>query len=833
VALERAESALKEYDGEKLARARQEADATRTALRELSDHLREFDSVSRQASTAEAELKELKIASESDAKAFAELREKQIPEATKAAEAARRSFDLAEAAVADEAIRLREKLVPGEPCPVCGAKEHPHTSHPPALEAVALRALRADCVAREKAVRELEEAAARLDATRNTRLKQEELKEKTLATLRERLMVLRDFRHAHPAAAAILALPPESQAETLAGQLAEQQRALDAAEKAETARRAAEKLRQNCQAQRDLAATALVTHEKRVAELQQKLAVLHTARQSAESAQAEAENTAQAELVELTPLFDGLPNARAKWERDPAGFRTSFAEQTASLLALEVRLAELRGRIRESEVALGPAKEAVTRGEAEANAKRAEETKARSECEAIRVERSKIFEGRPADDVERELAEALRVASENRERQASDLEKASQRRAATVEKRKGAEQAQAESVARVTTAVAALDTWIVNFEQRSGSACDRAALETMLARDDQWIQCERAALDAMEGAVSKAEGVLTARQQAVESHSAARPTTDDEPVVTADLASLKTAQMEAEKNRDLARTAVHADDQRLRDNAALAAQLRERQVLADPWAKLNELIGSADGARFRGIAQRRTLDILLGYANAQLDQLTTRYRLERIPESLNLVVVDRDMGDERRSVHSLSGGESFLVSLALALALASLTSNRLRIESLFIDEGFGSLDPDTLGTAMNALMHLEAQGRKVGVISHVTEMTDAIPVQIKIVKGRSGASRLIVPGAPIVVEEPVAAEIGEKPSDAAVAEIERKILEILRREHAAGDGKVSTRALRDEIGCSKEEFTAARARLDGQVIADGRSLVLLVSGETR
>ena len=86
-----------------------------------------------------------------------------------------------------------------------------------------------------------------------------------------------------------------------------------------------------------------------------------------------------------------------------------------------------------------------------------------------------------------------------------------------------------------------------------------------------------------------------------------------------------------------------------------------------------------------------------------------------------------------------------MVSLALALGLASLTSNRLRIESLFIDEGFGSLDPETLTIATNALMHLQAQGRKVGVISHVAEMAEAISVQIRVVKGRSGASRIEVP----------------------------------------------------------------------------------------
>jgi exonuclease SbcC len=128
-----------------------------------------------------------------------------------------------------------------------------------------------------------------------------------------------------------------------------------------------------------------------------------------------------------------------------------------------------------------------------------------------------------------------------------------------------------------------------------------------------------------------------------------------------------------------------------------------------------------------------------------LNQLSARYQLKRVDNCLNLAVVDRDMSDEIRSIHSLSGGELFLVSLGLALGLASLTSNRLRIESLFIDEGFGSLDTDTLRTAMDALKHLEAQGRKVGVISHVTEMADAIPVQIRVAKGPGGASRIVLP----------------------------------------------------------------------------------------
>ena len=101
---------------------------------------------------------------------------------------------------------------------------------------------------------------------------------------------------------------------------------------------------------------------------------------------------------------------------------------------------------------------------------------------------------------------------------------------------------------------------------------------------------------------------------------------------------------------------------------------------------------------------------------------------------------------EIRTVHSLSGGESFLISLALALGLSSLSSNRMHIESLFIDEGFGSLDADTLRIAMDALERLQTQGRKIGVISHVAEMTERITTQIQIVKEANGRSRVKVNG---------------------------------------------------------------------------------------
>ena len=156
------------------------------------------------------------------------------------------------------------------------------------------------------------------------------------------------------------------------------------------------------------------------------------------------------------------------------------------------------------------------------------------------------------------------------------------------------------------------------------------------------------------------------------------------------------------------------------------------------------MFGSADGAKLKGLAQGYTLDALLAYANKHLGQLSKRYEIQRVPDTLALQVVDLDMLGEVRTVHSLSGGESFLISLSLALGLSSLSSNRMKVESLFIDEGFGSLDADTLRIAIDALERLQTQGRKIGVISHVTEMTERINAQIRIIKTVNARSRIEV-----------------------------------------------------------------------------------------
>lgn len=157
-------------------------------------------------------------------------------------------------------------------------------------------------------------------------------------------------------------------------------------------------------------------------------------------------------------------------------------------------------------------------------------------------------------------------------------------------------------------------------------------------------------------------------------------------------------------------------------------------------------MGDAAGKKFRDYAQQYNLDILLEHANQQLNQLSQRYTLKRLEHSLSLAIIDHDMDGETRSVASLSGGESFLTALALSLAIANMASGSMKIESLFIDEGFGTLDASSLHMVMNALDQLQNQGRKVVLISHIQEMHERIPVQIQVKALGAGASTIEVVG---------------------------------------------------------------------------------------
>ncbi|SFU40188.1 AAA family ATPase [Xenorhabdus koppenhoeferi] len=189
---------------------------------------------------------------------------------------------------------------------------------------------------------------------------------------------------------------------------------------------------------------------------------------------------------------------------------------------------------------------------------------------------------------------------------------------------------------------------------------------------------------------------------------------------------------------------LNSDATRRQQQQQLLAQIALSQQNYNDWSYLNNLIGSADGAKFRRFAQGLTLDHLVHLANIRLEKLHGRYYLQRKNDGgLELQVIDTWQADAVRDTKTLSGGESFLVSLALALALSDLVSNKTQIESLFLDEGFGTLDPETLDIALDALDHLNASGKTIGIISHVEALKERIPVQIKVEKNNGlGFSQL-------------------------------------------------------------------------------------------
>ena len=189
------------------------------------------------------------------------------------------------------------------------------------------------------------------------------------------------------------------------------------------------------------------------------------------------------------------------------------------------------------------------------------------------------------------------------------------------------------------------------------------------------------------------------------------------------------------------------------DNANKERMVSEEAKLGDArknlvvWKQLGELIGSHDGSKFRQIAQTISLDILTRHANKHLGKLSDRYRIQRETEGLlNLQIEDLHQAGAVRPMSSLSGGESFLASLALALGLSDLAGRTVRIDSLFIDEGFGSLDPDTLEVAIDALESLRQNQKTVGVISHVSLLKERIVTQIIIEKEAGGRSRISLAG---------------------------------------------------------------------------------------
>lgn len=263
---------------------------------------------------------------------------------------------------------------------------------------------------------------------------------------------------------------------------------------------------------------------------------------------------------------------------------------------------------------------------------------------------------------------------------------------------------------------------------------DEAAFQAARLSDEQrdGLQALKAGLDR---ALTEAQALLVAAEQRVLGLRAEGLGEVDRPQLDEQLLALGEQLKGLGQRQGELRAQLEGDAARRLGQQGLFAAIAAKGQVHDLWQHLNGLIGSADGAKYRKFAQGLTLDHLVYLANQQLQRLHGRYQLgRREGGDLELEVVDTWQGDVARDCKTLSGGESFLVSLALALALSDLVSHKTSIDSLFLDEGFGTLDGETLEVALDALDALNASGKMIGVISHVEALKERIPVQLKVHK---------------------------------------------------------------------------------------------------
>ncbi|WP_313241397.1 AAA family ATPase [Stutzerimonas kunmingensis] len=620
---------------------------------------------------------------------------------------------------------LRAALVPGEPCPVCGSDEHPWQQ----TDALVASLDRHDDSEAERARQSLQEQDQRLQELRDrhvalsTQLRQTQQRqgevEAQQQTLAPRLLAL-------PAHSRLLEQPEaersqwlEAQLTTLKDQIANtsqrQQQLLALQQRSETLQQAWQAAREACvEATQQLA--------------RQRVALARDHQQLDE---------------ELQTFADLLPTEQLqRWRENPAQTFMQLDASIATRLQQLQAQTELAEELRQCE---------QRRSDEQLQQRHRQEKQA--SCSARLTEREKLLlacqqalrtslgEQTSASAWQRQLDATIQAARQTQAEIDRQLNESKIGLTRLHSEQQNCRQRQAELEQERDALNAELATWRTSHPQ-----LDDATLAQLLHMDDQLIAEARQRLQQNAETLTRCRERLDGCLSRLNTHKLQQAETPDIERLQQRHAEQLQQCEQADQRCAETRAQLIDDDKRRSQSQALLAQIDAARAEHQRWGRIAALIGSSDGGAFRKIAQAYNLDLLVQHANVQLRQLARRYRLKRGGSPLGLLVMDTEMGDELRSVHSLSGGETFLVSLALALGLASMASSKLRIESLFIDEGFGSLDPESLQIAMDALDSLQAQGRKVAVISHVAEMHERIPVQIQVRRQGNGQSDLQIVG---------------------------------------------------------------------------------------
>ena len=290
-----------------------------------------------------------------------------------------------------------------------------------------------------------------------------------------------------------------------------------------------------------------------------------------------------------------------------------------------------------------------------------------------------------------------------------------------------------------------LDLWIKEYNKQlkeksiRPSLIDLNTIWEMLHSAEDWNAIRREK-DEKEKAVASTTALYQSAEKTHQQHLEQQPAKSRDAL----LATQQEYQERSQRNELIAANAKmqnHQEAVKQLGDKAEALQLVTQEK--DDWTAITDAIG-ADGKTLRKIAQCYTLSFLITHANQEIRKFNSRYELQQVKHSLGIRVIDHDRADDIRDTTSLSGGETFIVSLGLALGLSALSSRNISFENLFIDEGFGTLDPDTLATVIDSLAMLQSsQGKKVGVISHTDTMSERITTQIRIIKnGNSGSSHI-------------------------------------------------------------------------------------------
>lgn len=687
----------------------------------------------------------------------AEEAERQVLGGRRAGEAARAQVEtlapaLAEAERALEAMRTardlaghRAALVEGEPCPLCGALEHPWAD-----EGSAIGALESEQAGRVAALRQELEAAR--DAARAAgaqvaawEARRQELRERLEAS-QARIRAARERWAAHREGISDEGLPGSpfghNVAEVLASRvraaeltLARLQQEMALAEGLEAEARAAREALEAAQSRLDGAQAAALEAGAQLAGAEEAL----RAHDGSYAASLTALGESRVELSEV------LGAASGALEAEPEAEQARIGERVAAWMA-----AEATRRAAEAELlALRPQREAeerrLTEKTDELGERDSELQQHQEERERLQKERAALFAGRRLEVVRREL-EAARELAEARAEQARLAAADAARAAGAIEARVGG--------ARLV--LVDKRRQLERCERHVGDATallqiDEAELRRRMARGWAWVEAEQRKQRQLEGALQAQAAVVEERKERLADHRAAGAPEIEEEEARGALGGAREAVEAAREALQTTRVHLEMDREARAQAAELGPAIAEQRKLWARWRTMNDLIGSADGKKFRVFAQSLTLERLIAVANRHLGELARRYRLARVPgHDLDLMVIDHDMGDEVRGVKSLSGGESFLVSLALALGLASLSTEEAgaagagSVESLFIDEGFGTLDPQTLEEVLATLDALHATGRTIGLISHVPGLAERIGAQIRVVPEGGGRSRIEV-----------------------------------------------------------------------------------------